>query len=43
MERNVDEIIKEEMNEIIRIKKKKDLGNVENESKKGLYKGYGKK
>lgn len=41
--RPVDELIKEELNEILRLQQQQDLGNVDTESKPGFSQGYGKK
>jgi len=39
----VDEIVKEELNEILRLQQQQDLGNIDTETKPGFSQGYGKK
>jgi hypothetical protein len=41
--RPVDELVKDELNEILRQQQQQNLGNVDTESKPGFSQGYGKK
>lgn len=41
--RPVDELVRNELNEILRQQQQQDLGNVDTESKPGFSQGYGKK